>query len=96
MFEGFFDFLASVGLDTCLKRGIFGAALGFLPVLFKMRPFYTSIPVGGGDDGSASEYLSIPKVFAPFAPEGTDPAHTTLFPWYFLPLLLAFVFSQCL
>jgi hypothetical protein len=91
--EGFFRFLSAIGLRTCLARAIFGAAIGFLPVLFKSRPFYTSIPVGGED---SSEYLSIPKVFAPFAPEGTDPAHTTLFPWYFLPLLLAFVFSQCL
>lgn len=94
MLEGFFQFLASIGLDTCLKRAIFGAAIGFIPVLLKTRPFYTHIPIGDGD--GSSEMISIPKMFAPLAPEGTDPAHTTLFPWYFLPLLLAFVFSTCL
>ena len=95
MFEGFFQTLADIGLDTCLKRAIFGAALGFVPVLLKMRPFYTSVPIPG-EDGQESDIISIPKMFSPLAPEGTDPAHTTLFPWYFLPLLLAFVFSQCL
>lgn len=92
----FFSFLASIGLDTCLKRSIFGAAIGFIPVLLKSRPFYTHVPIGGDDDGSPSEILSIPKIFAPFAPAGTDPSHTTLFPWYFLPLLLAFVLGACL
>lgn len=93
----FFSFLASIGLDTCLKRAIFGAAIGFIPVLLKSRPFYTHVPIGGdGGDGSPSEILSIPKIFAPFAPAGTDPSHTTLFPWYFLPLLLAFVLGACL
>lgn len=92
---GFFEFLADIGLGTCLKRAIFGAALGFIPVLFKMRPFYTSIPIGG-EDGESAGSINIPKMFSLLAPEGTDPAHTTLFPWYFLPLLLAFVFSQCL
>lgn len=91
----FFRFLASIGLNTCLKRAIFGAAIGFIPVLLKTRPFYTHVPIPG-DDGEASDIISIPKVFSPFAPEGTDPAHTTLFPWYFLPLLLAFVFGVCL
>lgn len=92
----FFRFLANVGLDTCLKRAIFGAAIGFIPVLLKTRPFYTHVPIGGGDSDSPSEILSIPKMFAPLAPAGTDPSHTTLFPWYFLPLLLAFVFGACL
>ena len=89
----FFQFLANIGLDTCLKRSIFGAAIGFIPVLLKSRPFYTHIPIG---DEESSEILSIPKIFSPFAPAGTDPSHTTLFPWYFLPLLLAFVFGACL
>ena len=92
----FFRFLANIGLNTCLKRAIFGAAIGFIPVLLKTRPFYTHVPIGGEDDGSPSDILSIPKMFAPLAPEGTDPSHTTLFPWYFLPLLLAFVFGACL
>jgi hypothetical protein len=91
--EGFFEFLANIGLDTCLKRAIFGAALGFIPVLLKTRPFYTNIQI---DEEAGGGCISIPKIFAPLAPEGTDPAHTTLFPWYFLPLLLAFVFSTCL
>lgn len=86
---GFIDFLCTVGLDTCLKRAVFGAAIGFIPVLLKTRPFYTQVPL----NEESNDFISIPKVFSLVAPEGTDPAHTTLFPWYFLPLLLALALS---
>jgi len=86
---GFIDFLCTVGLDTCLKRAIFGAAIGFIPVLLKMKPFYSHVPL----NEESTEIIKIPKMFSLFAPENTDPAHTTLFPWYFLPLLLALSLS---
>lgn len=87
---GFFNFLTDVGLDTPLKRAAFGASLGFIPVVLKSPLFYNSIEIQSGEDSYSTK---VPKVFAPLASPGVDPSQTTLFPWYFLPLLLASIFG---
>ena len=88
--SSFFSFLVDVGLDTPLRRAIFGAALGFIPVVLKSSLFYNSIQIQTEEESYSTK---VAKVFSPLASPGTDPSQTTLFPWYFLPLLLATIFG---
>jgi len=87
----FFKLLADVGLDTPIKRALFGASLGFIPVVLKSSLFYNTIEFTGDDGETFSTKTA--RVFRPLAPPETDPSQTTLFPWYFLPLLLATIFG---
>lgn len=90
--QSFFSALTTVGLDTPIKRAIFGASLGFIPVILKSSLFYNTHELQD-EDGGFGGITKTAKIFSPLAPEGTDPSQTTLFPWYFLPLLLAALFG---
>ena len=79
----FFRFLSEIGLGHSSSRALFGAAVGLVPVFFKLSPFYVK----------EAEGVYVAKEWSLFADPKTDPKYTTIFPWYLLPLVLSIALS---
>jgi len=77
------NLLVSFGLGSPISRGIFGAAIGSIPVLIHSPVSYYKIEEG----------VYMPKSFYFTSPEGTAPEHKTYLPWYIFPLLGATLFA---
>lgn len=81
--ESVMNLLVKLGLGSPITRGIFGASLFTVPLLFHTPISYVKVQEG----------TYIPKVWALTAPKDTPPEHTTYVPWFLFPILGAMLFG---
>ena len=77
------EILTSCGLATPITRGIFGASLFSLPIIFHSSISYTQL----------SDGVFLAKEFYFTAGKDTAPQNTTYFHWTFWPVLGAALFG---
>lgn len=75
--ESFAYYLSMVGLGNPWSRALFGAAIGFIPVVLKSGICYNEV----------SEGIYKPKQFSLLATSEIPDSEKTAFPWFIFPVL---------